>query len=226
MKLNSRVLPGIISCLYLLLIGVPGLSQDYKPFINSNSSWVVRYDHYLNSTPYDWVKKFYFSGDTLINGINYSKMYEIELEAVNNDYKEPFYTKNQPSILSALIREDIDAKKVYAIYVSNPYSPNCTASIEVLLYDFSKQLNDSIEQCNVQFDRIRIDLIDDDDKFPGYKAFYYKQFNQRLKQHTEGIGLPQGPLGFNGDCEDCSFKLIKFCSSPGDNYPRILLMRL
>lgn len=113
-------------------LSVFGSSQNYYPFPDSNAIW----NHYFEigeSKSYTNTSMYYsygLMGDTTINAISYSKLYEFS-DTVFNSYAE---------YLGGL-REDT-LRKVY--YTGKDFWGGDFAD-EILLYDFSKNIGDTIE---------------------------------------------------------------------------------
>jgi hypothetical protein len=103
----------------IILINVIGFSQHYEPFISESKQWRYVQELYLTGDgAYYIVEKGFFSGDTILNDIKYSKYYK---------------QQNQPDTdierIAYFFREDTIEKKIY-VY---DFVFNKTA----LLYDFT-----------------------------------------------------------------------------------------
>ncbi|NQY66893.1 MAG: hypothetical protein HRT72_04120, partial [Flavobacteriales bacterium] len=98
----------------LLIIARLTQAQEYVPFPDSNAVWSVNTD------------KFYVSGDTVIEGLQYKKYFrtleDSSLQVLNGTYY-------------AALRED-ESKRIWAIKFDS-IAP-------LLLYDFSVNVNDTI----------------------------------------------------------------------------------
>lgn len=128
------------------LMGLNGYAQTnvYHPFPDSGAVWMMQFTQYCELAPnfpyphctYDY--QYAVKGDTLINGMNYKKIYWEELisdcifvSAPNN------YTCSAPvyySFLFYFIRNDTAARKVYAFYNTQ----------DQLIYDFSLNIGDTM----------------------------------------------------------------------------------
>ena len=104
----------------MLAISAKGQTTVYHPFPDSNAIWVGHYKNNDTSNIYS----FGLIGDTIIDSFQYNKIYVLH---------DSVLTINGSTYFGA-IREN--GKKVYYRYMS------CTH--DVLLYDFTKQINDTI----------------------------------------------------------------------------------
>ena len=187
-------------------------SQDYKKMILEDASWRVTYNEkaWPDTTLYEDVWEYRFDGDTTINNTIYTKLYRNTLYSINNNYSEP-YAYTGEKVLAAVLREDTISRLVHGMYIEES-TANCQGLQDVLLYDFSKQVNDSINQCNIHFNRYDIDIISPDQQYPEYNSYYHLNIaNEPLKLFTEAIGAPSGPIGWVGWVEDAEFIMEKYC---------------
>lgn len=119
-------------------------SQDYHKLINESFYWDVSYADQgyicLGFGSYG-PKRYKFSGDTLINGKTYSKLYYssfINLNTPPAPWCPPFAIDTTFSLNhNYFIREDTIEKQVWR-YMENPYPE------ETLLFDFSKEQGDTL----------------------------------------------------------------------------------
>ena len=120
--------------LIILFFSIPvfGSSQNYYPFPDSNAIW----NHYFEtgeSKTYNNTSMYYsygLMGDTTINSVKYSKLYEF------NDTVFTLYAEYLGGF-----REDT-LRKVY--YTGKDFW-GAEYTDEILLYDFSKNIGDTIE---------------------------------------------------------------------------------
>lgn len=107
--------------------------------------WIVRqYDlePWFNSTLYE----YYALGDTLVNDTVYKKIYKRTLNSTN--YNPP-YPATSEYFLVALMRDDIENRKVYSIIFEEVLTI-CPTEEDVLLFDFSLNQGDlASHQCTV-----------------------------------------------------------------------------
>lgn len=106
--------------LLILCTSINLFAQDYIPFLDTKTIWVVEYNDYNSLPPENWQVKYQFQKDTLIDLI---------------DYK---YYGNY-----AVLREDTVNRKVYL-------RDDHMLDNECLLYDFNAKQGDTIDVCNFQ----------------------------------------------------------------------------
>ncbi|WP_312768301.1 hypothetical protein [Epilithonimonas sp.] len=115
-------------------------SQSYTPLLKEGNKWWVYYrEGYCDFCNAQYKASYIFiNGETTIDGVVYKKIYS-NLYYINP--YGPFGTDvpntNNPDVLECLMREDTAAKKVYFLDVNT--------NTEKLLYDFSAQIGDVIE---------------------------------------------------------------------------------
>jgi len=115
-------------------------AQTYIPLVIDSSHWFLENKPYTPAPPpYDYID-YYLLGDTMVFSINYKKVYF--RQEVTNSYKNMV----SPYSLYALIREDTLARKVYALLLQNSRTSLCPLNQEILLYDFSVQIGDTLKQ--------------------------------------------------------------------------------
>lgn len=201
----------VITCFFMYLFTLGINAQDYKHFLNKKARWIVYEDdqRFPDRFPVDYMYEYYFTGDTVFNGVEYTTMVRRELNSVNNDYYKPYkYIGSEE--LQAFIREDTLNKKVYAVHVNFP--ANCQRFNEELLYDFSLEIGDTVDLCNIEYTMFEVDAIQESAKYPGHDIYYFVDEVQRpFVLFYEGIGVEQGPLGYNGWAEDYIFELKSYC---------------
>lgn len=127
--------------LFLLTItAFSGFSQYHK-LIDESKKWVMREvqgDSYAYPPDYDVIHYFhYFDGDSIVNGVTYSKLYRQQFHKSVYDYTQPYYENDtlQLAYIEGLLREDTVNQRTYKLVNGK----------EELLFDFSVQQNDSIE---------------------------------------------------------------------------------
>jgi hypothetical protein len=120
-------------CCLLAILSLKAQTNIYHPFPDSNATWSSTYDDINSGSIYDM---FYLEGDTIMEGRSYSKIYN-------------FIGWTQRNYVGG-IRQDTAAKRIYAKLVNWMY-PIYPPSIflfsdtsDVLLYDFSLEIGDSI----------------------------------------------------------------------------------
>jgi hypothetical protein len=144
---------------FLLVLGVDQnlYSQQYKPMVVEGNRWRVIMRYATTIPPYLEIHEYYVQGDTIISGKIYKKVYQRELEAVNNDYMVPYKQKGN-SYLTICLREDTLEKRVYC-YPLAEIIQGCPVESEFILNDFSLQVGDTIPP-NCDFNAV-VDTISD-----------------------------------------------------------------
>ncbi len=188
----------IISTILILLV-IPNLKgQDYYSFVSEKPQWNVYLENSMCQTSVDTsLLRYYFEGDTIINDTTYQKL-----------IIETGDTANPEIRTAGGIREV--GKKVYYIGEDCLGHPNYE---EVLLYDFSKKVGDTIihkmtSGCLTFYSEIlEIDSIKTGDN-------YRKRF--KVDNHggyhnpdywVEGIGsIKNGLLGHITDIPTCGYR--------------------
>lgn len=109
-------------------------AQDYHPLLEQNKYWddVFRLS---SSTCIDWAHRYFIDGDTLIDGLNYSKISYYNHYSINKEMCPPYYVDTVTFGPYYFLHEDTNARKVY-YYDSQNNEP-------ALLYDFSLQVGDT-----------------------------------------------------------------------------------
>ncbi len=122
----------------LLSLQVPINAQNYAPLAVDGAHWIIRYDVMETPWHFDALWEYHAQGDTIIEDQNYLKVYRRELE-INDDYMPPF-TPATAYELVGLLREDIEAKKVYAIMLSEdmPYTYNACSLVKKACFMISQ----------------------------------------------------------------------------------------
>lgn len=110
------------------LLAKNSYSQSYIPFPEDSAQWSVW--HYFNGGNSVESIQYKMKGDTILNGIIYSKVYK--------SY-ELYYGANDTD-LHCYIRQDTTLKLVYVKYPYNLYQD----SSEFILYNFNMQVSDTI----------------------------------------------------------------------------------
>lgn len=205
MSLNQKM--SVMKKLLLLAIFIGSLSlfgQNYHKLINESFYWDVPFaaqayicGGYADIGPW----RYKISGDTVINGQTYSKIYYSNFIAVNPPPPNcpPFTVDTVFSHYStAYLREDTIARKVWR------YSTFAGGS-EVLLYDFTLQKGDTLEIRHWELDWV-IDTVMTITTYDGIerKKFVFHGDDGSIFPHEgwyiEGIGgmagLFEGPFPY------------------------------
>ena len=132
--------------LILILIYFPniGFNQQYQELVIENANWLIAYfDDKVGIDPFG----FKINGDTIVNNITYKKVYKLDL--FPNEMNGPYSIENK--YLYSLIREDVQSRKVYTMPFELYGGQTCAINEEILLYDFSKEIGDTLNECiNIQ----------------------------------------------------------------------------
>lgn len=186
----------IIFLLGLLLAGKFVVSQQYVPFPTANANWNVLYIHSENESPPDTVLlRYAIHGDTVINNIQYTKLC---LESGD--------TSNPTVRTVGGLREE--GKKIYYIgeTIGFPGGYDC----EYLLYDFTKQVGDTIwndSTGGIYTVVLGIDSILIDGSYrKRYKVHAEMGYNHDPDYIIEGIGsVGNGLLGHISPVPTCGY---------------------
>lgn len=126
---TKKISPYAIISTILILLTIPNLkSQDYYSFLSEKPQWNVYLENAMCTSVDTSLLRYYFEGDTIINGTTYQKL-----------ILETGDTAGPKKTTAGGIREV--GKKVYYIgddFLGHPKDE------EVLLYDFSKEVGDTI----------------------------------------------------------------------------------
>ena len=179
----------IIAAIVTFTIGLR--SQNYIPFPTENVNWNVYYRGTCQERPPDTILyRYTIRGDTAINDVFYKKLWLEKGDTIN-------------PIIEAIggIREN--DKKIYyngrTIYTS-------TEGEEYLLYDFTKQIGDTIKHNPQEFYSVILDI--DSIAIDGICRKRYKVDNHWFYHNpdyiVEGIGsVKNGLLGHISDIPTC-----------------------
>ncbi|MCB2208020.1 MAG: T9SS type A sorting domain-containing protein [Bacteroidetes bacterium] len=119
-------------------------AQEYVPLAVDGAHWIIEYDHIDTFDPIDALWEYYASGDTMINNLNYKKIYKRDL--IVTLYGPPFEANGHYE-LYGFIRDDSLNKKVYAINLYDNSAIECPINEEFLLFDFSLNEGDTADLC-------------------------------------------------------------------------------
>lgn len=188
----------VIFC-YLFLNFFLILGQTYYPFLDSNAIWSEIYyeEVYHNNSEY---YQYGIIGDTNINSIKYNKLYLLADTLLDNTLSNIFW---------GAIRED-SVKRVYYLG-RNTHEEEITE--EIILYDFSKQVGDTIfsgYEYEVPNIIVEIDSILIGDQYR--KTFHFDSPIFWI----EGIGSTRGLLSPVTDQPTCSCHWELVCFKQGN----------
>jgi len=164
--------------LVLAFLNANAQSYQYVPFPTENAIWSEGY--YYSGEKSMQYEKFAINGeDTIINGIVYKKLFLF--------HTSQFY--NDSAICIGGIRE-VNKKIFYygdSVHILKPIITNNCNGNEILLYDFSLNIGDTInEECFNGF--LTLVVTDIDTMLIGNKLRKVFHFNTPLFNWVEGIG--------------------------------------
>lgn len=175
----------------LFIIALSNLSmvseaQPYRPMAVDGAHWIVKTDNLIGFTTR--LFEYYCSGDTVVNDIQYKKIYYRNLAATMDP--PPFYPTSEYSLF-AFLRDDTANRKVYAYTLELPLFGECAVLEDVLLYDFSVQPSQPINQCTLpSFYNGTLDNITIETWFGISTRVFYT--NPMYFRYYEGIGSEFG----------------------------------
>ncbi|PCJ28786.1 MAG: hypothetical protein COA97_00140 [Flavobacteriales bacterium] len=116
-------------------------AQAYVPLVVDSSVWRTNTQGPTFGFPQgSFITEYYLLGDTIVASLNYKKLYM--RVAYWPDVLTSSITLSEP--LCGLLREDTINRKVYAILLQNLSGVSCPLNQGFLLYDFNKQVGDSL----------------------------------------------------------------------------------
>ncbi len=196
--------PAIYFILFCISFGQTVAQDDYIPIIKENSYWFIENQPgaaYLEPTSNVNIEYFSFGfrGDTIIENKAYKKLWYKKY----NDFIEKFFDNgfSKTGVMSYM-REDIEEKKVYAIYTGEGYPGNCDIGKEILIFDFNVEIGDTVQtSCIYKNSPIRIIST-----INNYESFGFNFRVYTLKPMIdngddidaymiEGMGGRSGPIG-------------------------------
>lgn len=129
----------IFVLLFFALFSKNGFAQ-YQPMVVDSALWIIEHQDLSLPVP-DNYYGYYILGDTVVNSINYKKVYGITFLNTFPNWTQPFQFTGMG--LFGFIREDM--KQVYAL---TPFPlMMCPPNNEYLLYDFNYNIGDTIHLC-------------------------------------------------------------------------------
>jgi len=174
------------------ILNIPFLfSQDYVPLAVEQATWVVG----VAPDGFDDIQfhGFKIEGDTMVNSIQYKKVYYYDLE---DNVQDPYQILSKS--FYGIVRDDVAARKVYG--TPGHLSDDCVsipALDEVLLFDFAQAVEDTLDLCSLDFydpmyDPPIVYLTDSIETHFGYDR---RTLGAGAIELIEGIGSNQGPFG-------------------------------
>ena len=186
----------LFSIQLLLLLSTSCFGQ-YDSLVVENAHWIIEIDYTLTTDPHDDTYFGYtIEGDTLINGIDYKKIYLDDYDII--DAWSYNYAFENRSIFGA-IREDVQNKKVYGIFFCpvpgihfHVNTNTCNCNTDTLIFDFSLAANDTMQNnCLNGGNEIIITQTTNEYTFGKNRNVLYMFGWDRL---IEGIGSAMGGL--------------------------------
>ena len=153
----------------------------YRPFVEEGKVWKVGAEGSGNPVP--WVEYYYFEGDTIIDGKTCKQM--MCQQYVNQEYADYENVMKYPqlSYVGAWYEEN---KKVYFY--------NARTELFILWYDFSANVNDSVQIRNQQY-VMGPKQTGDIKGFKGvYRNVMWGEENHYNTTWLEGVGSIEGPI--------------------------------
>lgn len=190
------------------------LAQDYRPTAVEGANWVI----VDSETPYFPYSTFVRSieGDTIIDGIAYKKLYQRVIDYLETQFGpplEPPYVLLPGKDLIALLRDDVEARRVYG-RTTNFYLGTPELSADVLFHDYSLEAEDTLVGFYFGPDSspgpIVIDETGIEERFGEMRR--YQRFGST--RFYEGIGSPElGPTsgGYSLFLNCCHWRLVDYC---------------
>lgn len=134
--------PKTILFLFAVMLLQQLSAQEYNPTAVEGAHWIIRFDEMDTFQPVDDLWEYYASGDSVVDGYSYKKIYKRDLVVTQNG---PPFEAEAPYELFGLMRDDTAAKKVYAIQFES--ENQCPENEEYLLFDFSGNVDDTLNLC-------------------------------------------------------------------------------
>jgi len=201
-------------------------AQDYIPLIEQNKHFFVT--SYQDAGWYNGYLGYVMRGDTIVQDVEYTKIYRQIFEApeepgVYMGYEPPYELRYEEFF--ALMREDVEERKVYTrIYEdAYPIEWECDDSYElgdeILYYDFSQTIGDTISFCSTAINNFDYTLTLGAVSFEeswGEERRIFNYFQNETDGHFytfEGIGGLEGIFSsINGISVDKGwYKLLNIC---------------
>jgi hypothetical protein len=139
-------------------------AQSYQPLVKEGNVWNVEWITFGGSLSITWHYdgyRYWISGDTMIEGRDYKKLYEQRVyEFVTNGYPQYDYWNNfnYPGLLVAGLREDTATKQIWCYDLENFLSIGSSVG-DTLLYDFSVSTGDTLKWTPAKFLVTSIDSV-------------------------------------------------------------------
>jgi len=196
------------SIIIFMILSLNLKAQEYYPMEKEGAHWIEGIESEAGMGQLEFLWEHHINGDTLINGENYKKVYRRDL--ILTESQAPPFEGAEPYYLVAVIRDDAVNRKVYAIVFEEYINGDCPLNEEYVLYDFSLEINESIDFCTYQGygDDVLTNIIEGSDSrdYVSNTGLYF----------TEGIG------GENGLFEGIFTPLMPLKNSNYIPYPKLI----
>ncbi len=136
----TKKILGLIFLFSVISVTKTTEAQTYRPMLQDSVRWIVIRSDWYN--PDRW--EYFALGDTLVDNILYKKIYHRFLEPEYGML--PPYEPVSPYVLHGLMREDTLTRQVFGIRLNAKYFNGCPIGMEALMYDFSVNVGDTINQ--------------------------------------------------------------------------------
>jgi len=138
----------VYSLCFCLIALLPVLhAQNYEPLVKEGATWQIWFfDSEFGYSPYG----YRIGGDTIVDGINYNKLYLLDLYVSDFWDHDIEHFQLEGDTLAAFIREDLAEKKVYIRDLGvDPYyrTTICDEPTEQILFNFDLALGDTLAAC-------------------------------------------------------------------------------
>ena len=157
---HTRYVFFLIAAFSLAACSKVSLLDDYRPMLGDGYVWVYQQHSNLSSgTPVLDTVRYRISGDTLVGGVTYKKMYSSKFADMHD------------SALRLLLREDVSRQQVFVLIDGT----------ERLLYDFSASKGETLKMyVNSHFDYVKDDnyyfKLTQTGSHSGPKGFRFREF--------------------------------------------------
>jgi hypothetical protein len=217
-----------ISYCFIIVTTWSCLGQErYIPFIGAHKYWIYSQNDGADIPQSVGAFMVTFGTDTLMNGLNYTKLLYVELNGAHPCPAKPCFVPYYPYQISAsdrtvlaYIREDTLNKEVYCMPALN-YDAFCDTK-EHLLLDFNQKVGDTITACNLRIhsgwpisnqyftiDSIKMEEVYGNNR----KTFYFNGYQYgglpfiSSLRFMEGVGLENNLIFY----VDQKVKFVDFC---------------
>lgn len=206
-----------ILMIFNLYIAETADAQSYNPTATEGAHWIVK--HEIDGWEVLAMWEYYCNGDSVIDGVEYKKVFRRELEPTLDP---PPFSPISSYVLFGFLRDDIINKKVYGLASQEYWYSYCSSETEFLLFDFSLQPGDPVNQCTMpSFYQDTIASITSGNAY-GIDTRIFTTLYQGFNFY-EGIGSDFGlfeemflPVDKGRDLENT--ELVYYCNSSPCNY--------